>query len=62
MSYFDEVLKPIFAPGNLRDVMRRYGEAGRTELVGTFPKDAAERLVSELKLAGYDVFLREEQA
>jgi hypothetical protein len=60
MSYFDEVLKPIFAPGDLRDVMRRYGEAGRTELVGTFPKDAAERLVSELKLAGYDVFLREE--
>jgi hypothetical protein len=62
MSIFDDVLKPIFAPGNLRDVMRRYGEAGRVDLVGTFPKADAEHLVSVLKAVGYDVFIREEQA
>lgn len=62
MSLFDEVLKPIFGPADLRDVMRRYGDAGRVELVGTFPKHAAERMVRELKLAGYDVFIREEAA
>lgn len=60
MSFFDEVLKPIFAPGELRDVMRRYGDAGRVELVGTFPAVTAEGLVARLRAEGHDVFLREE--
>jgi hypothetical protein len=60
MSIFDEILKPIFAPGDLRDVMRRYGEAGREELVGTFPKEIAERFVAAAIADGHDVFIREE--
>lgn len=58
---FDDVLKPIFGPADLRDVMRRYGDDRPDLLVGTFPKYDAERLVRELKLAGYDVFIREEK-
>jgi hypothetical protein len=60
MSIFDDILKPIFAPGDLRDVMRRYGEAGRVELVGTFPRETAERFVAAAVAAGHDVFIREE--